>query len=41
MANLNWRDAIIKVLESAAQPMHYSDVAQLIIDRDIRNVNSA
>jgi len=36
MANLNWRDAIIKVLESAAQPMHYSDVAQLIIDRDIR-----
>lgn len=32
MPDLNWRDAIIKVLEEAGKPLPYADVAQGIID---------
>lgn len=34
--NMPWREAMIAVLEEAQEPLHYSDVAQAIIDRGYR-----
>lgn len=36
MADMSWRDAIVKVLEEERAEMHYADIAQLIIDRKFR-----
>lgn len=36
MPNMKWRDAILKVLKESAEPMHYSDIAQAIIDNSYR-----
>ena len=32
MPNLPWREAILRVLNSADEPMHYTEIAQAIID---------
>lgn len=34
--NLSWRDAILKVLATADEEMHYADIAQAIIDNGLR-----
>lgn len=34
--HLSWRDAIIRVLSDANGPMHYSDIADAIAERELR-----
>ncbi len=36
MTDMKWKDAILRVLEDADDPVHYSDIAQAIIDRSYR-----
>lgn len=36
MADLPWRDAILRVLDEEARELHYADIAQAIIDRSYR-----
>ena len=36
MPDLSWRNAIIKVLENADEPMHYTDIAEEIAERGLR-----
>ena len=36
MADLSWRNAIIKVLKENKKPLHYTYIAQRIIDRGYR-----
>ena len=36
MPNLPWREAILRVLNSADEPMHYTEIAQAIIDQKLR-----
>lgn len=36
MADLTWRKAIVQVLQSHAEPMHYADIAAEIQDRGLR-----
>ena len=34
--NMQWRDAMVKVLQEAEGPLHYSEIAQAIIDKGYR-----
>ncbi|WP_459588036.1 HTH domain-containing protein [Corynebacterium camporealensis] len=36
MPTLTWKQAVLNVLESAEEPMHYTDIAQAIIDQGLR-----
>ncbi len=36
MPNIPWMDAIIKVLSDPIEPMHYSDIAEQIVERGLR-----
>jgi hypothetical protein len=36
MANLGWRDAIFKVLQSSSEPMHYTEIAEAIAEQQLR-----
>lgn len=36
MAQMKWQDAIKKVLDAAEEPVHYTDIAQAIIDEGLR-----
>lgn len=35
-SNFTWAEAVRKVLEEATEPMHYTDIAQEIVDRKLR-----
>jgi hypothetical protein len=37
MSNLSWRDAIIKVLQTAREPMHYTDIAERVAELELRS----
>lgn len=37
MREMKWREAILKVLRESHEPMHYSDIAQVIIDNGYRS----
>ena len=37
MQDLSWKDAIVKILEEAGQPMHYAEIADAIADRQLRS----
>jgi HB1, ASXL, restriction endonuclease HTH domain len=37
MPDLSWRDAVTQVLENSATPMHYTEVAQAIVDQHLRD----
>jgi hypothetical protein len=32
MQDLGWKEAIIKVLEDAAEPLHYTDITDRIVE---------
>ncbi|MDA1190629.1 MAG: winged helix-turn-helix domain-containing protein [Candidatus Poribacteria bacterium] len=36
MPNLSWKDAIIRVLETATDPMHYVDIAEAVSEQELR-----
>lgn len=36
MAELKWKDAIIKVLSESSAPLHYEDITKLIVERKLR-----
>ncbi len=36
MQNLTWSDAIRQVLSTATEPLHYTDIAQAIVDGELR-----
>jgi hypothetical protein len=36
MPNLSWRDAVIEVLKTSPEAMHYADIAEAIVDRELR-----
>jgi hypothetical protein len=36
MQDLGWRDAIIRVLEEAAEPLHYTDITDRIVEDQLR-----
>jgi hypothetical protein len=36
MSDQSWRDAIIAVLQGSAEPMHYADIAEVIVERGLR-----
>lgn len=36
MAELGWRDAIVKVLADAGEPMRYTDIAEIIVTRGLK-----
>ena len=36
MPDLGWKEAIIRVLSAAAEPMHYTDIAEAIADQGLR-----
>lgn len=36
MAELSWRDAIVRVLQGSADPMHYTDIAEAIAEQGLR-----
>lgn len=36
MAELGWKEAIIKVLSASAEPMHYTDIAEAIAEQGLR-----
>jgi hypothetical protein len=36
MSELNWRDAIIRVLRGSPDPMHYTDIAEAIAEQGLR-----
>ena len=36
MAELKWKDAIVKVFEDERKALHYTDIAELIAERDYR-----
>jgi hypothetical protein len=33
MAEIGWKDAIVKVLTAAGEPMHYVDIAEAITNQ--------
>jgi hypothetical protein len=35
MANLSWKNAIIKVLDDAAEPLHYAEIAERIAEGEL------
>jgi len=37
MQDLSWKDAIVKILEEAGQPMHYAEIADAIAERQLRS----
>jgi HB1/ASXL restriction endonuclease-like protein with HTH domain len=37
MADLSWRDAILKVLEESREPMHYTDIAEAVATQGLRS----
>jgi hypothetical protein len=37
MADLTWRDAILKVLTDADEPMHYTAIAEAIAEQELRS----
>lgn len=41
MAELAWREAIVEVLKGQENPMHYTEIAQAILDRGIKTVVGA
>lgn len=36
MSNMQWRDAILRVLGQVDEPMHYTEIAQAVIDQGLR-----
>ena len=36
MAELGWKEAIVKVLEKSAEPMHYTDITQAIATEGLK-----
>lgn len=36
MTNLGWREAIIQVLQQNAEPMHYTEIAEAIVEQGLR-----
>jgi hypothetical protein len=36
MADLSWREAIIRVLSDSPEAMHYADIAEAIVERELR-----
>jgi hypothetical protein len=36
MADLSWRDAIIKVLQDRTEPMHYTEIAEAIAEQQLK-----
>lgn len=36
MNDVNWRDAIIRVLSAEGEPMHYKDIAEAIAEQELR-----
>jgi HB1, ASXL, restriction endonuclease HTH domain len=36
LSDLTWRDAILKVLKDATEPMHYTAIAEAIADQNLR-----
>ncbi|MEW4451971.1 HTH domain-containing protein [Bremerella sp. JC817] len=36
MTDLGWREAIVKVLQDAGEPMHYTEIAEAIADQELR-----
>ncbi|MEO3757305.1 HTH domain-containing protein [Mycobacterium sp. B14F4] len=36
MADMQWRQAMVKALQDSREPMHYADIAQAIIDKGYR-----
>jgi hypothetical protein len=36
MPNPGWRDAIIQVLQQSAEPMHYAEIAEAIVEQGLR-----
>ena len=36
MQDLGWKEAIIEVLKDAAEPLHYTDIAERIVERELR-----
>ena len=41
MAELSWREAIIEVLKGQDDPMHYAEIAQAILDRELKTAVGA
>jgi len=41
MDNMPWPQAILKVLSEAKGPLHYSEIAQLVLDEDLRQQTGA
>lgn len=41
MKNMPWRRAILKVLSDASEPLHYSEIAQRILDDGLRQQTGA
>lgn len=37
MADLTWRDAILAILKSSSEPMHYAAIAEAIAERGLRS----
>jgi len=36
MKELGWKEAIVKALEKKNEPMHYTDIAQVIADEGLK-----
>lgn len=41
MADLSWRDAVLQVLRTSAEPMHYTEIAETISEQDLRTALGA
>ena len=37
MADLSWRDAILRVLQDRSEPMHYTAIAEAIAEQELRS----
>lgn len=37
MAELSWREAIIRVLQNSNEPMHYTEIAEAIAEQGLRS----
>jgi len=37
MQDLSWKEAVVKILEGAGQPMHYAEIADAIAERQLRS----
>lgn len=41
MMDLTWRDAILRVLSSASEPMHYTAIAEAIAEQGLRTATTS